>query len=137
MTQIWDKIFDKSISGLHKHLDITQKRNEALVSNVTNAETPGYRAVDVNFAGELERAFQAQTHSLQTTDSKHLDLKSQSGRSFLTADHTGVTKPDGNNVDIDIQMAKLSSNSGEYATSAAMIRKKLQIIREAIRFAQR
>ncbi|MCB0336586.1 MAG: flagellar basal body rod protein FlgB [Bdellovibrionales bacterium] len=137
MADIWNGIFDRSVRGLHTNLDIRAKRNEALISNVANAETPGYRAIDVNFAGELERAFDAQKTTLKMTSGKHMNLQESSGRSFLTNDYSGVTKPDGNNVDIDIQMAKIADNAGKYSGSANMIRKKLQMLREAIRFAQR
>jgi flagellar basal-body rod protein FlgB len=131
-----DKIFDKTLPLLQKHLDLNSKRMEALVSNVTNAETPGYRAVDVNFAGELERAAGKINSPITKTDVRHIDTQSQSGMAHLTPDFSGVTKPDGNNVDIDLQMGKLTKASSEYSQSANLIRKKLGIIKFAIRSSQ-
>ncbi|MCB9030576.1 MAG: flagellar basal body rod protein FlgB [Deltaproteobacteria bacterium] len=132
-----DKIFDKTVPGLHKAMDLAWKRNNAIASNIANAETPQYRAMDLNFAGELEKAFSGDSsNNLMMTNSKHMELKSE-GKSFLEEDLSGATKPDGNNVDLDIQMGKLMKNSGEFNTAASILRKKLRMTRMAIRFAER
>ncbi|MEZ4755115.1 MAG: flagellar basal body rod protein FlgB [Bdellovibrionota bacterium] len=136
MSGLIDKLFDKSVGGLNKALDLRWQRNEALVSNVANSETPGYRATDVTFAGELEQAWEASDSTVKRTNTKHIDISNQ-GAAHLVADYSGATKQDGNNVDIDIQMAKLMDNTGRYQTSASLVRKKLQMLREAIRLAMR
>ena len=128
-----DKIFDKTIPGLEKALDLTWKRNEALSSNISNAETPKYRAVDVNFSGELEKAFGELQSTLVKTNEKHMDIGNASGQSHLSPDLSGATKPDGNNVDIDIQMGRLAFNSGKYTMAANLMRKKLSLLKNAIR----
>ena len=131
-----DKIFDRTVPAITRSLDLYWKRGEALTSNIANAETPGYRAVDVDFAGALEKAFQGQNGDVRMTNEKHLDLQSK-GNAHFVADLTGMTKPDGNNVDLDIQMGKLAGNAGKYSQGASLIRKKLQMMRMAIRYAQR
>lgn len=137
MTRIIDKLFDGATPGINKMLDLTYRRNEAISSNIANAETPMYRAVDMTFAGELKRAFNYKNaESLKTTNSKHMDLKTNSS-AHLVPDYSGATKADGNNVDIDIQMGKLSANSGKYRTAASLIRKKLHMMRMAIRYSMR
>lgn len=135
MTAI-DKLFDSSMPGLEKMLDLTYRRNEAITSNIANAETPQYRAADVNFAGELERAFGNESKSLKKTSAKHLDLETSS-EAKMVADLSGATKGDGNNVDIDIQMGKLAYNSGQYTIAAGLVRRKLQTLRNAIQQAMR
>lgn len=137
MSGIIDKVFDSSILGLHKNMDVTKKRSEALLSNIANAETPGYRAIDVNFGAELDKAFSKQSGVLMKTSEKHMNIGSNSGASQIVSDNTGTMRKDGNNVDLDLQMAKMSKNTGSFNGSAAMIRKKLNMIRQAIRFAQR
>lgn len=129
-----DKFLDRTFPGLSKALDLTWRRNEAISSNIANAETPGYRAVDINFAGELDKAFGQSSAAvpLQTTDSKHMNV-SDSESAHLVADYSGVTKADGNNVDIDIQMGRLTYNSGKYSLAANAIRKQLSLLKMAIR----
>lgn len=136
MTEIIDKVFGPTFPGLKKALDLRWKRNEALTSNIANAETPGYRAVDVNFGSELDKAFQSNNSQLQKTNSRHIDLTSES-RSHVVADNSGVMKADGNNVDLDLQMGRLSLNSGKYSSTASLVRKKIQIMRMAIRQSMR
>ena len=120
--------------GLEKALDLTWRRNDAISSNIANAETPGYRAADLNFGQELDRAFGASQQSLMKTDAQHLDITTQSG-AHLSPDLSGATKADGNNVDLDIQMGQLAYNKGKYAMASGMLRKKLGMLAQAIKVA--
>jgi len=133
MTGIMDRIFGPTVSGLSRTLDLTWQRNQQISANIANAETPTFRASDVNFGNALEKAFQAQHKELVTTNSKHLDLTSKSGLERIESDLSGVTKPDGNNVDIDLQMGKLAYNSGRFSAAANLVRKQIAIYRNAIR----
>ncbi len=126
-----DHILDNTVRGLHKALDLTWRRNEAIASNVANAETPKYRAVDLSFAGELDRAFGDTTTSLSQTHAQHMDVNVNS-TAHTIADFSGMTKADGNNVDIDIQMGRLSFNSAKYNAAATALRRKFAFIRNAI-----
>lgn len=127
-----DSLLDKTYPGLTKALDLTFRRNQAISSNIANAETPQYRAVDLNFAGELNRAFGQTDTTLMKTDPMHLDVTG-AGESHLIPDISGATKPDGNNVDLDIQMGQLAYNSGRYSAAAALLRKKLGILKLIVR----
>lgn len=132
MTKLVDGMFQETIPGLQKMLNLTWRRNEAITSNIANAETPQYRAVDMNFAQELERAFGEPSSEIAKTNSKHMDLN-RSAEAHYVPDYSGATKPDGNNVDIDIQMGRLAYNSGRYSLAANLIRKQITIIKNAIR----
>lgn len=136
MTQFIDRIFDKTLNGLSRSLDLTWKRNQAISSNIANAETPQYRAVDVDFGRELERAFGRSQTTLAATNPKHIDTGA-SGPEKLVPDLSGPTKPDGNNVDLDLQMGRLAYNSGKYSIAANLMRKQLTILRNVIREAGR
>ncbi len=132
-----DKLFDKTETGLEKALDLAHQRSQALISNISNAETPGYRAVDLDFKAELARAFNGQSgQELKKTDPRHMDVSSQSG-ARLVADNAGATKADGNNVDIDIMMTRMQQNQGRYTDAASILRKKLRFFMTAIRSAER
>lgn len=130
--RLLDTIFDRTVTGLSKAMDLTWKRNDALAGNIANAETPQYRAVDVTFGKELERAFGQNNETVFRTQSEHLDV-GQNQSSRYIADGSGITKPDGNNVDIDLQMGRLASNSGDYASAARLIKRQIGLIRTAIR----
>lgn len=128
-----EKLFDRTVPGLTKALDLTAKRNEAISSNIANAETPKYRAVDVDFAAELDRAFDASQSNVARTNTGHMDVSGADGQSKLVSDLSMPTKADGNNVDLDIQMGRLAYNSGKYSLAAGLLRQKLAYIKNVIR----
>lgn len=131
--RILDSMFNHTVSGLTKALDLSWRRNKVLTSNIANAETPQYRAVDLQFGRELEEAFHTNSgQQLARTQSSHLDLKRNSSAKIVE-DLAGATKADGNNVDIDIQMAQLAKTSGEFATAAQLIKRQIGLVRTAIR----
>ena len=134
--KLLDTMFDRTVTGLGKAMDLTWRRNQALTTNVANAETPLYRAVDVSFAKELDNAFGYVDSTVKKTDGRHLDISSNQG-SHTVADESGVTKPDGNNVDLDLQMGRLAQNAGDYMNAAKLIRRQLGLIRTAIRTGER
>ncbi len=136
MKLLLESLWDRTSAGLSKSLDLTWRRGQAIVSNISNAETPGYRAVDLNFAHELERAVEQGTTTLKTTSTKHMDAGGPKD-AHLVPDLSGATKADGNNVDIDLQMGRLAFNSGKYSISANLMRKKLALLKTAIREGQR
>lgn len=129
---IVDRIFDRTTPALERALDMAWQRGQAIASNVANAETPRYRAVDLDFKSELERAFNATPKELQKTNPLHMDTTANSG-ARLISDLSGPTKADGNNVDIDTQMLRLQKNQGDFTEAATIIRKQLRILSQAIR----
>lgn len=132
MTKVFEGIFKEVLPGLQKTMQLTYRRNDAITANIANAETPQYRAVDLNFANELEKAYNKDNGSLLKTNAKHLDSSGQSN-AHLVQDYSGATKADGNNVDLDIQMGRLAYNSGRYSIAAQLMRKHLQLLKTAIR----
>jgi len=137
MNNFIDGLFDQKIYGLNEVMNLTYRRNQAITSNITNAETPGYRAVDLTFAGELEKAMTGADNSpVLKTNEKHLDSE-DNGFAHLVADYSGATRDDGNNVDIDIQMAKLEQNSSRYGFAADLMRRKMTFLKNALRTGSR
>ena len=131
MSKLIEGLFSDTIPGLSKALDLGWRRNQAITSNIANAETPGYRAVDLNFAGELDRAFNANPGEVVKTNAGHIDLEVNES-SYIAPDLTGATKNDGNNVDIDLQMGRLAYNSGKYTSAATLMRRYLAVIKRTI-----
>lgn len=130
--KLLDSMFDRTVGGLTRAMDLTWKRNQALTANIANAETPQYRAVDVNFGKELEQAFGNSTETLTKTSANHIDISSSQGGQHI-ADESGTEKLDGNNVDLDMQMGRLTENSSDYISAARLIRRQIGLVRTAIR----
>lgn len=56
---------DKSIKILEKVMDICTYRQKILASNIANADTPNYKAKDINFQEELKKQQKAIMQSIK------------------------------------------------------------------------
>lgn len=124
------KLFDSTFCGIEKCLDLYYKRHIVLSGNVVNSETPKYQAREVDFSGELEKAFGSDEEQLAKTSSKHMDVRPEGG-AHVVMDNSTPVGADGNNVDLDIAMGKLSSNARQYTKAAQLLLVKLRVMRTA------
>lgn len=107
-----------------KLLDATALRQEAIAANVANAETPGYRRVDVgrDFASQLKAA---------TRSGQMEGLDSVQPR--LVEDHTARTvRPDGNTVEIERELMAMNQNSVEHDFLSEVVSRNIKQLRLAI-----
>lgn len=122
------KIFDQTFDGLQRAMDIHFRRHAVLSSNIANSETPNYRARDVDFAGELSKAFGEVDQTLMKTDPRHLDLASAE-RDTVIFDQSSTMGSDGNNVDLDVQIGRMSANGRAYETATSLMSQKFKLLR--------
>lgn len=114
------RIFDETYSYLlEKALDGAFLRQEAINNNLANVDTPGYKRTEVSFQNELRRISnndKADELAMRVSDPRHL-----TGQAGLT-DFTPQVKVikdyseqnNGNNVDIDVEMAEQAKNALYY-----------------------
>lgn len=117
--------------GLHeKALEMKNTRMEVLAKNIANADTPGFKARDVDFKSIL--AGQAGLAGLRTTHKNH--LKS------TVIDHSGMvyTIPynpamDGNTVEISREQAKYGRAALDYQASLDFLQSRISSVRRALK----
>ena len=127
------KVFDQTLNGLEKAMDLRFKRHALLSSNIANSETPGYRARELDFSGQLEKALVANpTSEVAMTNPGHMDIASLSSEHIIF-DNDGATGSDGNNVDLDISMGKISANARDYESAAGLVTQKFRFMKQFIR----
>jgi flagellar basal-body rod protein FlgB len=119
---------DRSIAPVVRGLDRRSQRHAAIAANVANADTPGYRAVDVSFGNQLEKARLA----LRTTDAAHRTGSGGFPGRDAVVFSGGLARRDGNDVDIDREMGRLARNQIEYQFLARRLSSKFGKLREAI-----
>ncbi len=113
-----DALFKKTnLSVVNRTMDASMLRAKVISNNIANVNTPGYRRVEVKFEKQLREALDKSRLQGTITDNKHIDI----GRKNLnevnaTAYHPyDPTLPSGvNNVDIDMEMAKLAETQLTY-----------------------
>jgi len=97
---------------LEHYMDLLSTRQKLVASNLANADTPGYKARDIDFKREFE---------LQT------------GAEPATIEVPGlIAKNDGNNVDVDREARMLSENAMRFSIASTMVRGQISQIRSAI-----
>ncbi|MBL0691847.1 MAG: flagellar basal body rod protein FlgB [SAR324 cluster bacterium] len=131
------EIFDKNVDLFQKVLDLRSAKNEVLTANISNRETPGYKALDVIFEQKLQDAYYDKRSSpLKVTDPRHF---SGDGRPKLNSFNPDITKSynpevrmDENSVDLDQELAKMTTNQLMFEANIRMISGKLQTLKDAI-----
>ena len=122
-----DLLADATTAALAKTLDGTAARHRAIAENVANVDTPGFQRVDVAFENELESALKdAQAHPRTALD------RIRRVRARPLRDTISPARVDGNNVDIDREMARLAQNTREFEAAARALATKLRMLRAAI-----
>jgi flagellar basal-body rod protein FlgB len=132
-------LFNATHDLLQISMRLRSMRHELLAGNIANADTPGYRAKDIDFAAAL-RALAAPENApaefpkagIQLIGARPLDFP-QGGRiEPALVVQEAEAKLDGNSVDLDRQIANLVENSLSYETSLVLLGRKLAALRYAI-----
>lgn len=129
-------MFDNTVGLLGNSLDMRAYRQKLLSSNIANQETPGYRAVDINFEQEMKKAEGSMPAGQQLvgTNAKHMATGTPGGPVPVIVDRvTDLEGYDQNSVGIEAEMARLSENSIMYKTSVQMLKYKFSLLMTAIK----
>lgn len=123
--------FDSAL-GIHaKALAVRSRRAEMLASNIANADTPGYKARDIDFRSVLS---QAQSSSkLKTTHPNHI-----AGATADAAMQTLYRVPnqpslDGNTVDAQLEKSAFAENALRYQASLEFLSGKFKGMKAALK----
>lgn len=129
-------LFKGSFPLLEKALDLRSLKHNVTVSNIANKDTPNYKAFDLIVEEELEKVTgSGKELGLKKTRRGHLPGRRIGGSAVkLGIDNTSqlTLKRDGNTVNIDKEMAKLSENNLMYNALAQIISKKFQGLKDVI-----
>jgi len=101
---------------VYKGLDANAMRGRAIAQNIANAQTPGYNRIEVNFEEQVREAMKKHVDGSKTHE-EHMDIgrkasiKKIEAYSYRADDPTNPGEV--NNVDIDIESAKMAENQME------------------------
>jgi flagellar basal-body rod protein FlgB len=102
-------------------MDVSNMRQDVIAQNIANVNTPGYRTLGVNFEDALKSA-----------------LTGESGTSprqivpEIVVGAGGLDRPDGNNVDIDLEIARMQKNAVFFKLYSQLVAHELAQHRSAI-----
>jgi flagellar basal-body rod protein FlgB len=126
------RVFDQTLGLLERLLDARGARHQAIVANLANQDTPGYRAVDVSFQETLNTA-SGSSLATATTHAAHLSTEEPSAGVATHTSSGRSNRLDGNTVNVEHEMAKLAENTLLYQAGTELLSAKFRILKNAIR----
>ena len=120
---------NKSTDAMANGLTFHRRRHAVLAGNVANADTPGYRPLDLvrGHASPLEL-------EMERTDAMHHPEAGTTdpgtGETFYD-DEGAEPGMDGNTVSVDRELAKVDANRVRYSATSRLISKRLAALRYA------
>jgi flagellar basal-body rod protein FlgB len=119
--------------GVHeKALQVKSRRLEVLAQNIANADTPHYKARDIDFKAVMSQAQQPET-SMTATSSGHFDMGQgidAEGMRFRTPFNTSF---DGNTVEMSVEQAQYGKAAADYQATLNFLESRVSGIRKALR----
>ncbi len=121
-------------------LSLRAQRQQMLASNIANADTPNYKARDIDFGKTLQAAIKGTANggnapgALLTTSPLHLAGKHGANASELKGQYRGVVQGsvDGNTVDMDVERNQFTDNALRYEAGITLISGQIKSMLTAI-----
>ena len=125
-------------------LGLRQARHQVLAANIANADTPNYKARDIDFASELKKAVeggQSQQQpngglALARTSEQHLAGEGPAWRGagnpellYRVPDQPSL---DGNTVDMDRERTQFADNAVRYQAALTIMNRRIQGLKNAM-----
>jgi len=127
---------DNDLAFVHSALNLRSRRQEVIASNIANADTPGYKARDIDFSQALRSAMGAASGPMAMSRTAEAHLAGRVSGAGASADllYRGVLQPslDGNTVDMDQERAHFAENTMHYQFMLERARSKVERMKMAL-----
>ncbi|MDE0747677.1 MAG: flagellar basal body rod protein FlgB [Porticoccaceae bacterium] len=125
------KLIDSAF-GIHERaLTLRSQRMEILSRNIANADTPNFKAQDVDFKSSLEGVQSGRT--LKATHSGHVQSLNNSGGGTLIYTVPINSSADGNTVELSVEQAKYGKAAAQYQATLRFLEGDISAIRKVLR----
>ncbi|MBC2657262.1 flagellar basal body rod protein FlgB [Pseudomonas sp. MSSRFD41] len=129
--------FDKAL-GIHEQaLGFRAKRAEVLANNITNADTPNYKARDLDFSAvlaEQNEKVNRGTFGLNLTNNRHIEAQGVSAGDESLQYRTPMQPSiDQNTVDAQLEQSNYAQNAVEFQASFTLLNSKFKGLVAALR----
>ncbi len=134
--QIMSISFDKALGIHEKALGFRAQRAEVLANNIANADTPNYKARDLDFSAVLaEQNSKSQGgFGVAVTSSRHIAAEGMEiadpGLRFRTPAHASL---DQNTVDMQVEQATYAENAIDFQASFTLLNRTFKGLMSALR----
>lgn len=130
---------DVTLNVLKKGIEGANLRHQAIANNIANVDTPNYQRATVSFEDQLKRSLRGEGFTGQRAHPAHFIIGgvktiSQS-RAHVAIDNETRFRADGNNVNIDQEMAELAQNTQKNLQFTELLSRKYSSLRNVIQTA--
>jgi flagellar basal-body rod protein FlgB len=106
-------MLDPIVRNIERYMDLVSTRQKLVASNIANADTPGYKTLDIDFQNEFRSA-------LENAPPRAVEVAGLAG------------KNDGNNVSMDREARLLAENALRFNLASNLMRAELRMLKNAI-----
>lgn len=127
---------DNALGVMPHALSLRSQRTSVLANNIANADTPGFKARDIDFRTALQQRTQAadaQASAPMRTHPDHLHITNHSSRAELQYRNPLMPALDGNSVDTQLEQAAFAENSTQFLTTLRMLNGRITGLMSAIK----
>ena len=122
-----------ALANYENALRFRAQRSQVLAANIANADTPGYKARDLDFGAALSTARQ-QPLVMKQTSNLHQQASGTSLDNVRTVYRTSEQPTlDGNTVAVDVEQSAFAENALQYRTSLSFLDGSIRTLRLAIK----
>jgi flagellar basal-body rod protein FlgB len=123
-------MIDKALGVHAQALGLRSQRMEVLARNIANADTPHFKAKDIDFRSVLK---QTREDALNSTHNMHMKIameEDSSGEKYRIPFNASF---DGNTVEMNVEQAKFGQVAADYQTTLNILENRVSGIRRALR----
>ena len=128
--------FEKVLGAHEPALHMQSRRAQLLAANIANADTPGFKARDIDFRAALQRVQSSgsgQMGQMMTTNKRHMAPTDEIGGDEVLYRQPFQASLDGNTVESHVETAAFTENSMRYLMSLRFVSGKFKSLNMAIK----
>lgn len=127
---------DTTLRFHQQALNLRAYRSQLLASNIANADTPNYKAKDIDFASAMQGALSRQqpgNPGLVLTSMRHITSAAENMAGVRVMHRVPYQSSlDGNTVNMDVERAQFADNAIRYEASLTFISNQIKTLLSAI-----
>ncbi len=128
------EMFTDRLDAQGKALGLLARRQQVLAANIANADTPGFKSRDMDFAAALAQAREGApaAGAMAVTSTRHLSVGLAAPGNELQYRTPDQPSMDGNTVDLDRERANFADNALRYEATLRFINGNVRTMLSAI-----
>ncbi|GGD72199.1 flagellar basal body rod protein FlgB [Lacimicrobium alkaliphilum] len=127
---------DKLVGFHHKALTLRDQKMETIAGNIANANTPGYKARDIDFKAAMQAAQTEQKQALSRTHEKHFNVQIRNTQDLLYRVPMQPDTGDGNTVEMQKERNEFLDTGMRYQSGLEFLKGKFKGMKTALKGGQ-